>query len=77
MIYIKRSPETPVNNLNDPILLFRRHLVIGRQAQPSAEDIGSDIDPAPGYVRVRPASAVPLDCSKGVGAVYRLHMHGL
>lgn len=36
--------EAPVNDLNNPILLLWRHLVITRQAKPSAENIGSYVD---------------------------------
>lgn len=69
--------KAPVNDLNNPILLLFRHLVIGRQAQSSPENIGPNIHSRAFYVSICAASAVPLDCDKRVRAVYRLHMHGL
>ena len=71
------SQKAPVNNLNNPILLLRCHLIVAWQAQPSSEDIGTDVDSGPCYVCVGPASAVPLDRDKRIRPVYRLHMHGL
>jgi hypothetical protein len=35
------SPKTPMNDLDNPILLLFRHLVIARQAEPAPENIGS------------------------------------
>jgi hypothetical protein len=69
--------ETPMNDLNNPILLLRRHLVITRQAEPSPENIGSYIDSRALYVSICAASTVALNRNKGVRPVYRLHMHGL
>ena len=70
-------PETSMNNLNNPILLLFRHLVIARQTEPAPENIGSYIDSRALYVSICTASAVSLDCDEGVGPIYRLHMHGL
>ena len=66
-----------MNNLNNPILLLRRHLVITRQTEPTPENIGSYVDSRALYISICAASAVPLDCDEGVCPVYRLHMHGL
>ena len=66
-----------MNDLNDPILLLFRHLVIARQAEASAEEICADIDPLAFDVGVGPASSVALDGDEGVGAVDGLQMHGL
>ena len=37
------SPKTPVNDVDYHILLLRRHLVVAWQAQPSSENIGSNV----------------------------------
>ena len=66
-----------MNNLNNPILLLRSHLVIARQAEPTTENIGSYIDSRALYVSICTASAVALNCDKGIRPIYRLHMHGL
>ena len=66
-----------MNNLNNPILLLRRHLVIGRQTEPSSENIGSYVHSRALYVSICAASAVALDCDERVRPIYRLHMHGL
>ena len=44
--------KTPVNDLNNPVLLHRSHLIVARQAQPSSEDIRSDIHSGSGYIRI-------------------------
>ena len=72
-----QSKEAPVNDLNNPVLLLRRHLVVGGQTQAAGEDIGSDVDSGALYVSICPSSAVPLDCYIRVCPIYRLHMHGL
>ena len=69
--------KAPMDDLNNPILLLRRHLVIRGQAQPTTENIGSDVDSRPLNVRICTASAVSFSCNEGVRPVYRLHMHGL
>ena len=69
--------EAPMNNLNNPILLLRRHLVIARQAQAATEDISSYIYSRALNIGICAASTVSLDCDKRVGPIYRLHMHGL
>ena len=69
--------ETPVNNLNNPILLLRRHLVIARQTEPASENIGSYIDSRAFYVSICTASTVALNCNERVRPIDWLHMHGL
>ena len=71
------SPKTPMNNLNNPILLLFRHLVIAGKAKPSTENIGSYINSRAFYVSICASSTVALNCDEGVCSVYRLHMHGL
>ena len=66
-----------MNNLNNPVLLLFRHLVIARQAEPTPENIGPYIDSRALYISICAASTVSLDCDEGVRPVYRLHMHGL
>ena len=66
-----------MNELNNPILLLFRHLIITRQTEPASENIGSDVDSRAFYIGICAASAVTLDCDKRVGPIYRLHMHGL
>ena len=66
-----------MNNLNNPILLLFRHLVIAGKTQPSTENIGSYVDSRALYVSICSPSAVTLNRDKRVGPVYRLHMHGL
>ena len=69
--------KAPMNDLNNPILLLRRHLVIAWQTELAPENIGSNIDSRAFYIGICAASAVAFDCDKRVGPVYRLHMHGL
>ena len=71
------SQKTPMNDLNDPLLLRFRHLVIAGQAEPAAEDISAHVDAGAADISVGAASAVALDRDEGVRAVDRLHMHGL
>ena len=66
-----------MNDLNNPILLLFRHLVITRQAESSSENIGSYVDSRALYVGICAASAVTLNRDERVRPVYRLHMHGL
>ena len=66
-----------MNDLNNPVLLLFRHLVIARQTEPTPESIGSYVDSTAFYVSIGAASAISLDCDEGVCPVYRLHMHGL
>ena len=51
------SHETTPNNLNHPLLLFGRHFVVAREAQPSGEDVGADVDAGAGDVSVRLGAA--------------------
>ena len=71
------SFETPVNNINNPILLFRCHLVIARQAQSPPEEIRSGIDSAAGDIGVAPSPAVAFPGDELVGPVDGLQVHGL
>jgi hypothetical protein len=71
------SPKTPMNNLNNPILLLRRHLVIAWQTEPTTENIGSYIDSRAFNISICTASAIALNRYERVRPVYRLHMHGL
>ena len=64
-------------NLDNPILLLRRHLVIARQTEPAPENIGSNVDSRAFYVSICAASAVALNRNKRIRPIYRLHMHGL
>ena len=66
-----------MNDLNNPVLLLFRHLVIAGKAKPSTENIGSYVDSRAFYIGICAASAVPFDRDKRVGPIYRLHMHGL
>ena len=66
-----------MNNLNNPILLLRRHLVIAGKAKPATENIGSYIHSRALYVSICAASAIALNRDERVGPVDRLHMHGL
>jgi hypothetical protein len=59
-------PETPVNNINNPILLLGRHLVIAWQTESSAEKVGSNVDSGAFYVSVGATSAVTFDRNEGV-----------
>lgn len=71
------SQKAPVNDLNNPVLLLRCHLVIGRQAEPSPENISSYIDSRALYVSICTASTISLDRDERIRPVDRLHMHGL
>ena len=64
-------------DLNVPVLLLFRHLVIAGKAKPSTENIGSDIDSRALYVSISAPSAVVLDCNERIRPIYRLYMYGL
>lgn len=64
-------------NVDDDVLLLRRHLVVGGQAEPPAEDVGAHVRAGTGDVGVGAAPAVALGGDEGMGAVDRLQMHGL
>ena len=72
-----KSEEASVYNVNDDILFFRFHLVIGRQAQSTPENIGSYVDSRAFYVGICASASVSLDSYEGMRPIYRLHMHGL
>ena len=65
-----------MNNLDNPILLLRHHLIIGRQTEPATENISSYIDSRPLYIGICAPSAITLNRNKRVCPIYRLHMHG-
>ena len=69
--------EASVYNINDDILFFRFHHVIARQTEPAPENIGSYIDSGAFYVRICASASISGCRDERVGAVYRLHMHGL
>ena len=71
------SPEAPVNNVDNYILLLFRHLVIAGKTKPSTENIGSYVHSRALYISICAASAIPLNRDKRVRPLYRLHMHGL
>ena len=66
-----------MDNLHNPVLLGRGHLVVGREAEATAEKICSHVDALFLDVGIGFAPAVALDGDEGVGTVDRLHMHGL
>lgn len=70
-------PEASMNNLNNPIPLFRGHFVVAREAKASAEKICADIDSGAFDIGVCATPAVAFCGDEGMGAVDRLHMHGL
>jgi hypothetical protein len=71
------SPKTPVNDVDNYVLLLRCHLVIAWQTEPAPENIRSYVHSRALYVSICTASAIALDCDEGIGPIYRLHMHGL
>lgn len=66
-----------MNDLYNPFLLLRSHLVIARQTEPTTENISPYVDSRALYISICAASTVAFDCDKRVRPVYRLHMHGL
>ena len=71
------SQKTPMNDVDNYVLLLRRHLVIAWQTEPAPENISSYIDSRALYVSICAASAIALNRNKRVCPIYRLHMHGL
>ena len=69
--------ETPMNDLNNPVLLLRSHLVITGKTQPSPENISSYVHSRAWNISICASSAVSFDCDERVRPVDRLHMHGL
>ena len=69
------SQKAPMNDLNNPILLLFRHLVIAGKTQPSTENIGSYVDSRAFYIGICAASAITFYRDERVRPVYRLHMH--
>ena len=70
-------PKTPMNDLDNYVLLLFRHLVITRQAEPSTENVGSYVHPRAFYVSICATSTVALNYNERVCPVYRLLMHWL
>ena len=66
-----------MNNLNNPILLLFRHLVITRQTKSTPENINSYVHSRAFYVSICAPSAITLNRNKRIGPVDRLHMHWL
>ncbi len=66
-----------MNDLNNPVLLGSRHLVVGGEAEASAEEIRAYVDALSLDVGIGFAPAVALDGDEGVGAIDGLHMHWL
>ena len=77
MFYILlQLPETPVNNFNNHILFFRRHLVIAGQTQSPLENICTNIyGTGFFYIRIAPCPAVAVPRYKRIHAVYGLRVH--
>lgn len=69
--------EAPMNDVYYHVLLLRRHLIVARQTESSAENISPYINSRAFYIGICAASAVPFDRDKRARPVYRLHMHGL
>ena len=68
--------KTVLDDFNDLILLFRSHLVVGRQAKSSAENIHADIQSLSLVdVGVALASAVSVSRNESVIPIDRLGMH--
>ena len=77
-IYIQStSPKTPMNNVNNHILMLRSHLVIGRQTESTPENISSYVDSRAFDICICLSSTIAFNRDERVCPVYRLHMHGL
>ena len=66
-----------MDDINHNILLFRGHFVVAGEAQASSEDVRAHVDAGSGDVGVALSAAVAFHRDEGVGAVDRLHVHGL
>ena len=66
-----------MDDLNNPVLLGSRHLVVGGEAEASAEEICADVYALSLDVGICFTPAVTLDGDECMGAVDGLHMHGL
>ena len=64
-------------HINYYILLFRGHLVVGGEAEATAEYIRADIEAGAGNIGVGATATVALGRDEGMGAVDGLHVHGL
>ena len=69
--------ETPVDDVDDHILLLRSHLVVGGEAEAAAENVGADVSAVTGDIGIGLAAAAALGCDEGMGAVNGLHVHRL
>ena len=50
--------ETAMNNLNNHVLILRRHFVVGREAQAAPEDVRADVGAGPRDIGVASSSSV-------------------
>lgn len=66
-----------MNDVDDLVLLFRCHFVVGGEAKTAAEDVGTDINAGTGDVGIGATATVAFGGDEGVGAVDGLHMHRL
>ena len=66
-----------MNDLDNNTLLLRSHLIIAGKAQPSPENIGSNIHSRAFYIGICPPSSISLDRDERIRPVDRLHMHWL
>ena len=71
------SPKTPMNDLDNYVLLLRRHLVITRQAEPATENISPYVHSRAFNIGICAASTIALNRYERIRPVDRLHMHGL
>ena len=49
-----------MDNLNDLVLLLRRHLVVARETQAAAEDVRADVNAGTSYVGIAAGAAIAL-----------------
>ena len=64
-----------MNNLNNPILLLFRHLVITRQTEPTTENVSSNIHSRAFYIGICAPSAITLNRNERVGPIWKpMHM---
>ena len=63
--------------LNHSVLLLGRHLVVAGQAKASSEDIRTDVDTGSCNVGVALSPAIAFHRDESIGAIDRLHVHGL
>ena len=71
------SEKTPMNDLDNPVLLLFCHLVIRGKTQPTPKNIGSYVYSRALYIGICASASIPLDSYERMRPIYRLHMHGL